>query len=302
MKGSATRDEDFIEHIYVANMHSTLLLFTQNGKCYRMKVYEIPEGTRSSKGRAIQNVLTIEQEDIVKTYLTARVIESEEYVNSHYVVLATKKGLVKKTLLAEFSNKRSRNKGITAITIREDDELLEAVLTNGDSQIFLAAKNGRCARFEESDARPLGRTASGVRGINIDDDDEVVSVVCYRPNDEDASEHTALVVSENGFGKRTSFEEYRLTNRGGKGVKTMNVTDKTGNVVALRNVKEDSDLMIINRSGLTIRMSVSDIRETGRATQGVKLINIKEGDVIASVTVVPKQDEEIQENNNQTEQ
>ncbi len=293
MKGSATREEDFIEHIYVANMHSTMLFFTQNGKCYRLKVYEIPEGTRSSKGRPVQNVISIEPEDIIKTYINARSIESEEYVNSHYVLLATKKGIVKKTSLAEFSNKRSRNKGINAITVRDGDELLDAILTKGDSQVLLAARNGRCCRFDEDDARPLGRTASGVRGISIDDDDEVMSAVCYNPNDEDASAHTALVVSEHGFGKRTGFEEYRLTNRGGKGVRTLNITEKTGSVVALKNVTEDNDLMIITRSGLTIRMSVSDIREAGRATQGVKLINIKDNDLIASVTVVPKQEDEI---------
>ena len=293
MKGSATREEDFIEHIYVANMHSTMLFFTQNGKCYRLKVYEIPEGTRSSKGRPVQNVISIEPEDIIKTYINARSIESEEYVNSHYVLLATKKGIVKKTSLAEFSNKRSRNKGINAITVRDGDELLDAILTKGDSQVLLAARNGRCCRFDEDDARPLGRTASGVRGISIDDDDEVMSAVCYNPNDEDAQAHTALVVSEHGFGKRTGFEEYRLTNRGGKGVRTLNITEKTGSVVALKNVTEDNDLMIITRSGLTIRMSVSDIREAGRATQGVKLINIKDNDLIASVTVVPKQEDEI---------
>lgn len=292
MKGSATRDEDFIEHIYVANMHSTLLFFTQNGKCYRLKVYELPEGTRASKGRPVQNVISIEPGDIIKTYVTAKSIESEEYVNSHFVLLATKRGIVKKTSLAEFSNKRSRNKGINAIGIREDDELLDAILTTGDSQVLLAAKDGRCVRFDEEDARPLGRTASGVRGINIESDDEVVSAVCFAPNDETASDHTALVVSEHGFGKRTGFDEYRLTNRGGKGVRTLNITEKTGKVVALKNVTEENDLMIITKSGLTIRMAVSDIREAGRATQGVKLINIKDNDSIASVTVVPKQEEE----------
>jgi len=292
MKGSATREEDFIEHIYVANMHSTLLFFTQNGKCYRLKVYEVPEGSRSSKGRPVQNVISIEPGDIIKTYVTAKSIEDQAYTDSHYVLLATKKGIIKKTNLTEFSNKRSRNKGINAIGIREGDELLDAILTSGDSQVLLVARNGRCVRFDEEDARALGRTASGVRGINIDDDDEVVSAVCYNPNREDAEEHTALVVSEHGFGKRTGFEEYRLTNRGGKGVRTLNITDKTGKVVALKNVTEENDLMIITRAGLTIRMSVSDIREAGRATQGVKLINIKENDLIASVTVVPKQEEE----------
>jgi len=294
MKGSATRDEDFIEHIYVSNMHACLLLFTQNGKCYRLKVYEIPEGARSSKGRAIQNVISIDPEDIIKTYLTAAKIEDEEYVNAHNVVIATKQGIIKKTSLSEFSNKRSRNKGITAITIREDDEILEAALTNGSNQIYLAARDGRCVRFDESDIRTMGRTAAGVKGMNLDEGDEVVSVVCYDPLAEDAQAHTALVVSEHGFGKRTGFEEYRLTSRGSKGVKTLAITDKTGPVVALRNVTEDNDLMIINRSGLTIRMSVSDIREAGRATQGVKLINIRDNDGISSVTVVPKQDDDQQ--------
>lgn len=291
MKGSSTREEDFIEHIYVANMHSTLLFFTQNGKCYRLKVYEIPEGTRASKGRPVQNVISIEPGDIIKTYVTAKSIEDPAYTDSHYVLLATKRGIIKKTNLTEYSNKRSRNKGINAIGIREGDELLDAILTSGDSQVLLAARNGRCVRFDEEDARALGRTASGVRGINIDDDDEVVSAVCFNPNREDASDHTALVVSEHGFGKRTGFDEYRLTSRGGKGVRTLNITEKTGSVVALKNVTEDNDLMIITRAGLTIRMSVSDIREAGRATQGVKLINIKENDLIASVTVVPKQED-----------
>lgn len=292
MKGSATRDEDFIEHIYVANMHSTMLFFTQNGKCYRLKVYEIPEGTRSSKGRPVQNVISIEAGDIIKTYVNVKSIDDEQYCNTHYVLLATRKGIVKKTTLSEYSNKRSRNKGINAITVREGDELLDAILTNGDSNVLLAAKNGRCVRFNEEDARPLGRAASGVRGISLDDDDEVMSVVCYSPSSAEASSQTALVVSEHGFGKRTDFEEYRLTSRGSKGVKTLNITDKTGKVVALKNVTEDNDLMIITRSGLTIRMAVSDIRQAGRATQGVKLINIKDSDLIASVTVVPKQEEE----------
>ncbi len=292
MKGSATREEDFIEHIYVANMHSTMLFFTQNGKCYRLKVYEIPEGTRSSKGRPVQNVINIEPGDIIKTYVSVKSIENEEYTNSHYVLLATKRGIVKKTSLAEYSNKRSRNKGINAIGVREGDELLDAILTSGNSEVLLAARNGRCVRFNEEDARPLGRSASGVRGISIEDDDEVMSVVCYNPADDEILPQTALVVSEHGFGKRTGFDEYRLVSRGSKGVKTLNITDKTGKVVALKNVTEENDLMIITRAGLTIRMSVTDIRETGRAAQGVKLINIKDSDLIASVTVVPKQEEE----------
>ena len=301
MKGSATRDEDFIEHIYVANMHSTMLFFTQNGKCYRLKVYEIPEGTRASKGRPVQNVISIEPGDIIKTYVNAKSIESEEYCNSHFVLLATRKGIVKKTALSEYSNRRSRNKGINAITVREGDELLDAILTTGDSQVLLAARNGRCVRFDEEDARPLGRAASGVRGISLDEDDEVMSVVCYTPGSGDAASQTALVVSEHGFGKRTDFEEYRLTSRGGKGVRTLNITEKTGKVVALKNVTEDNDLMIITRAGLTIRMSVSDIRQAGRATQGVKLINIKDSDLIASVTVVPKQEEAEEQQEEQAE-
>ena len=301
MKGSATREEDFIEHIYVANMHSTMLFFTQNGKCYRLKVYEIPEGTRASKGRPVQNVISIEPGDIIKTYVNAKSIESEEYCNSHFVLLATRKGIVKKTALSEYSNRRSRNKGINAITVREGDELLDAILTTGDSQVLLAARNGRCVRFDEEDARPLGRAASGVRGISLDEDDEVMSVVCYTPGSGDAASQTALVVSEHGFGKRTDFEEYRLTSRGGKGVRTLNITEKTGKVVALKNVTEDNDLMIITRAGLTIRMSVSDIRQAGRATQGVKLINIKDSDLIASVTVVPKQEEAEDQQEEQTE-
>ena len=301
MKGSATREEDFIEHIYVANMHSTMLFFTQNGKCYRLKVYEIPEGTRASKGRPVQNVISIEPGDIIKTYVNAKSIESEEYCNSHFVLLATRKGIVKKTTLSEYSNRRSRNKGINAITVREGDELLDAILTTGDSQVLLAARNGRCVRFDEEDARPLGRAASGVRGISLDEDDEVMSVVCYTPGSGDAASQTALVVSEHGFGKRTDFEEYRLTSRGGKGVRTLNITEKTGKVVALKNVTEDNDLMIITRAGLTIRMSVSDIRQAGRATQGVKLINIKDSDLIASVTVVPKQEEAEEQQEEQAE-
>ena len=302
MKGSATREEDFIEHIYVANMHSTMLFFTQNGKCYRLKVYEIPEGTRASKGRPVQNVISIEPGDIIKTYVNAKSIESEEYCNSHFVLLATRKGIVKKTALSEYSNRRSRNKGINAITVREGDELLDAILTTGDSQVLLAARNGRCVRFDEEDARPLGRAASGVRGISLDEDDEVMSVVCYTPGSGDAASQTALVVSEHGFGKRTDFEEYRLTSRGGKGVRTLNITEKTGKVVALKNVTEDNDLMIITRAGLTIRMSVSDIRQAGRATQGVKLINIKDSDLIASVTVVPKQEEAEEQQEEQAEE
>ena len=290
MKGSATRDEDFIEHIYVANMHSTMLLFTQNGRCYWLKVYEIPEGSRASKGRAIQNVINIESDDKIKTYLNVKNLKDEDYVNNNYIVLGTKRGIIKKTSLEAYS--RPRTNGVIAITVRDGDELLDAVLTNGNSEILLAGRNGRCCRFDENDARALGRTASGVRGINIDDDDEVVGMITYDPTAEDAAAHSILVVSENGYGKRSDFDEYRKTNRGGKGVKTLNITEKTGALVALKNVTDENDLMIINRSGLTIRMAVSDIRVAGRATQGVRLINIKEGDSIAAISAVNKSEEE----------
>ena len=290
MKGSATRDEDFIEHIYVANMHSTMLLFTQNGKCYWLKVYEIPEGSRASKGRAIQNVINIEPDDKIKAYLNVKNLKDEDYINNNYIVLATKKGIIKKTSLEAYS--RPRTNGVIAITVRDGDELLEAVMTNGSSEILLAGRNGRCCRFDETDARALGRTASGVRGINIEEDDEVIGMITYDPTAEDASAHTILVVSENGFGKRTDFDEYRKTNRGGKGVMTLKITERTGSLVAIKNVTDENDLMIINRSGLTIRMAVSGIKVAGRATQGVKLINIKEGDSIAAVSVVNKSEEE----------
>ena len=293
MKGSATRDEDFIEHIYVANMHSTMLLFTQNGRCYWLKVYEIPEGSRASKGRAIQNVINIEPDDKIKTYLNVKNLKDEDYINNNYIVLGTKRGVIKKTSLEAYS--RPRTNGVIAITVRDGDELLDAVLTNGHSEILLAGRNGRCCRFDESDARALGRTASGVRGINIEEDDEVVGMITYDPTAEDAAAHSILVVSENGYGKRSDFDEYRKTNRGGKGVKTLNITEKTGALVAMKNVTDENDLMIINKSGLTIRMAVSDIRVAGRATQGVKLINIKEGDSIAAISAVNKGEEE--ENN-----
>ena len=292
MKGSATRDEDFIEHIYVANMHSTMLLFTQNGKCYWLKVYEIPEGSRASKGRAIQNVINIEADDKIKAYLNVKNLKDEDYINNNYIVLATKQGIIKKTSLEAYS--RPRTNGVIAITVREGDELLEAVMTNGHSEILLAGRKGRCCRFDETDARALGRTASGVRGINIDEDDEVIGMITYDPSAEDASAHSILVVSEHGYGKRSDFDEYRKTNRGGKGVKTLNITEKTGSLVAIKNVTDENDLMIINRSGLTIRMAVSGIKVAGRATQGVRLINIKEGDSIAAVSAVNKTEDENQ--------
>ena len=290
MKGSATRDEDFIEHIYVANMHSTMLLFTQNGRCYWLKVYEIPEGSRASKGRAIQNVINIEPDDKIKTYLNVRNLKDEDYINNTYIVLGTKRGIIKKTSLEAYS--RPRANGVIAITVRDGDELLDAILTNGNCEILLAGRQGRCCRFDENDARALGRTASGVRGINIDDDDEVIGMISYDPTAEDASAHSLLVVSENGYGKRTDFDEYRKTNRGGKGVKTLNITEKTGDLVAMKNVTDENDLMIINRSGITIRMAVSDIKVAGRATQGVRLINIKEGDSIAAISAVNKSEDD----------
>ena len=283
MKGSATRDEDFIEHIYVANMHSTMLLFTQSGRCYWLKVYQIPEGSRASKGRAIQNIISI-PDDKIKTYINVRTLNDSEYVESLNVVLVTKSGIIKKTALSAYSHPRAA--GVNAVNLRDGDELVEALLTNGNEEILIAARDGRCCRFNETDARPMGRNSTGVRGINLEDDDIVVGAINYNPSAEDASEHTVLVVSENGFGKRTDFDEYRITRRGGKGVKTINITDKTGKLVAIKNVTENNDLMIIEKSGLTIRMSVSDIRLAGRATQGVKLINIKEGDSIAAVSTV----------------
>ena len=285
-KASATRDEDFIEHIYVANMHSTMLFFTEKGICYRLKVYEIPEGSRTSKGRAIQNLITIDADDKVKTYLNAKSIESREYTDSHYVVLVTKRGILKRTCLTDFANSRSRNKGLIAINFKEGDGLLDAVLTDGNAQIFIAARNGRCVRFDENAARELGRASMGVRGINIEEDDEVIGMICHNPEDPEDAGKTVLVVSENGFGKRSEPDEYRITNRGAKGVKTISITEKTGNLVAIKSVSEDNDLMIINKSGLVIRMSVSDIRVAGRATQGVKLINIRQGDSIAAVSPV----------------
>ncbi len=290
MKGSATRDEDFIEHIYVANMHSTMLLFTQNGRCYWLKVYEIPEGSRASKGRAIQNVINIEPDDKIKTYLNVKNLKDEDYVNNNYIVLGTKRGIIKKTSLEAYS--RPRTNGVIAITVRDGDELLDAVMTNGQSEILLAGRHGRCCRFDENDARALGRTASGVRGINIEDDDEVIGMIAYDPTAEDSSAHSLLVVSEHGYGKRSDFDEYRKTNRGGKGVKTLNITEKTGALVAMKNVTDENDLMIINRSGITIRMAVSDIKVAGRATQGVRLINIKEGDSIAAISAVNKTEED----------
>ena len=288
-KGSATRDEDFIEHIYIANTHSTMLLFTQKGKCYWLKVYEIPEGNRTSKGRAIQNILLIDPDDSVRAYLNVKTLKDEEFINNNYIMMVTRQGVVEKTSLEAYS--RPRTNGVNAINIREDDELLEAILTNGRCNIMIAANGGRCVRFDESEARPLGRTSTGVRGINLDEGDFVVGVVCQDPESEDAAKHQLLAVSENGFGKRSAPADYRQTARGAKGVRTLNITEKTGKLVAIKNVTDDDDLMIICRSGITIRMPVNTIRVAGRATQGVKLINIREGDAIAAISVVAHNEE-----------
>ena len=288
-KASTTRDEDFLEHLFVGTNHQYMLFFTQKGKCFWMRVYEIPEGSRTSKGRAIQNLVNIEQDDRVKAFICTQDLKDEDYINNHFVIMATKKGQVKKTSLEKYS--RPRANGINAITIREDDELLEAKLTNGNSQILLAVKSGKAIRFEESKTRPMGRGASGVRGITLaDNKDEVVGMVSV--NDMDTN---VLVVSENGFGKRSDLEGYRMTNRGGKGVKTISVTEKTGSLVTLKNVNDDDDLMIINKSGIAIRMAVSDLRIMGRATQGVKLINLKDGDAIAAVAKVMKDDDDVED-------
>ena len=290
MKGSATREADFIEHIYIANTHSTMLLFTQKGRCYWLKVYEIPEGNRSSKGRAIQNILMIEPDDSVRAYLNVKTLKDEEFINNNYIMMVTRNGVVKKTSLEAYS--RPRTNGVNAINIREDDELLEAILTNGRCNIMIAANGGRCVRFDESEARPLGRTSTGVRGINLEEGDFVVGVVSQDPQAEDVARHQVLAVSENGYGKRSDPMDYRQTSRGAKGVKTLNITEKTGRLVAIKNVTDEDDLMIICRSGVTIRMPVNTISVSGRVTQGVKLINIREGDSIAAISVVNHDEEE----------
>ncbi|UCE68468.1 MAG: DNA gyrase subunit A [Flavobacteriaceae bacterium] len=288
-KASATRNEDFLEHLFVGTNHQYMLFFTQKGQCYWLRVYEIPEGSRTSKGRAIQNLINIDRDDKVKAFICTRDLKDEDYVNSHYVIMATKKGVVKKTPLEQYS--RPRQNGIIAINIREGDELLEAKLTTGSSEIFLGLKSGKAIRFEESKTRPMGRNASGVRGITLaDESDEVIGMVSVHNFDEDI-----LVVSENGFGKRSSIEDYRLTNRGGKGVKTISITKKTGGLVAIKNVSDSDDLMIINKSGIAIRMSVEDLRTMGRATQGVKLINLRENDSIAAVAKVMKDEDDLDE-------
>jgi DNA gyrase subunit A len=290
-KASATRNEDFLEHLFVGTNHQYMLFFTQKGKCFWMRVFEIPEGTRTSKGRAIQNLINIEPDDKVKAFICTQDLKDEDYINSHYVIMATKKGQVKKTPLEQYS--RPRTNGINAITIREDDELLEAKLTTGKSQVMLAVKSGKAIRFEEEKTRPMGRNASGVRGISLGNkNDEVVGMIAV-----DEGDSEILVVSENGYGKRSSIEDYRITNRGGKGVKTINITEKTGKLVAIKNVTDDDDLMIINKSGIAIRMAVADLRVMGRATQGVRLIKVREDDAIAAVAKAMKDedDEEITE-------
>ncbi|WP_318312553.1 DNA gyrase subunit A [Flagellimonas crocea] len=288
-KASSTRNEDFLEHLFVGTNHQYMLFFTQNGKCFWMRVFEIPEGSRTSKGRAIQNLINIEQNDKVKAFICTQDLKDEDYVNSHFVIMATKKGTVKKTSLEQYS--RPRQNGINAITVRDGDELLEAKLTTGTSQIFLGLKSGKAIRFEESKTRPMGRNASGVRGITLaSKNDEVIGMVSVH-NFED----NILVVSENGYGKRSNIEDYRITNRGGKGVKTISITDKTGGLVAIKNVTDTDDLMIINKSGIAIRMGVEDLRVMGRATQGVRLINLRDNDSIAAVAKVMKEDDPVDE-------
>ena len=293
-KASTTRNEDFLENLFIGTNHQYMLFFTQKGKCFWMRVYEIPEGSKTSKGRAIQNLINIDPDDKVKAFINTQDLKDGEYINSHYVIMATKMGQVVKTSLEKYS--RPRSNGINAITIKDNDELLEAKLTTGKSQILLAVKSGKAIRFEEDKTRPLGRGASGVRGIKLKDEkDEVVGMVTVE------SDSDILVVSENGYGKRSSLDDYRITNRGGKGVKTISVTEKTGHLVALKSVNDEDDLMIIKKSGVAIRMSVSDLRVMGRATQGVKLIKIKEDGAIAAVAKVIKDDDGVDENNDEIE-
>lgn len=297
-KGSETRDEDFIEHIYPATMHNTMMFFTQKGKCYWLKVYEIPEGNKTSKGRAIQNLLNIDSDDVVTAYLRVKNLNDTDFINSHYVLFCTKQGVIKKTLLEQYS--RPRQNGVNAITIREDDRVIEVRMTNGNNEIVIANRNGRAIRFHESAVRDMGRTATGVRGITLDEDgaDEVIGMICIK----DPLKETIMVVSENGYGKRSDIDDYRKTNRGGKGVKTLNITEKTGKLVAIKSVTDENDLMIINKSGITIRLKVADVRIMGRATQGVKLIDLeKRNDQIGSVCKVmsePEAEDDVQEENN----
>lgn len=288
-KGSNTRDEDFIEHLYIASMHNTMLFFTEKGKCFWLKVYDIPEGSKASKGRAMQNLINIESDDNVKAIINVKKLTDLDYIQNNFIILCTKKGIIKKTSLEAYS--RPRQNGVLAITVREGDQLLEACLTNGTDHVILAAKDGKAIRFPENIVRAIGRTGSGVRGISIANSDEVIGMVCVN----ESNESDILVVSENGYGKRSSLDDYRITNRGGKGVKTLNITDKTGKLIAIKSVTDNDDLMIINKSGITIRLSVSEMRVTGRATQGVKLINLRKGDSIAAVANVEKGEDEPQD-------
>ena len=285
-RGASSRDEDFLEHIFIATNHNYMLFFSQNGKCFWLKVYEIPEGSKTAKGRAIQNLINIPSEDKIMAFINVDNLKDENYINSNYILMCTKKGVIKKTSLESYS--RPRQNGIKAINIREDDQLLEAKLTNGSMDIMMALKSGKCIRFNEEKARSMGRGSTGVRGIRLaNEKDQVIGMICV-----DDVETEVLVVSENGYGKRSKVNDYRTTNRGGKGVKTINITDKTGNLIAIKNVKDGDDLMIINKSGITIRMSVDDMRVMGRATQGVRLINLKNDDIIAAVAKVEISDEE----------
>ncbi|MBR6671403.1 MAG: DNA gyrase subunit A, partial [Alistipes sp.] len=284
-KGSATRDEDFIEHIYVASMHNTMMFFTEKGRCYWLKVYQIPEGTRTSKGRAIQNIIQIDPDDKVRAYINTKNLNDEEYINNNFIVMCTREGVIKKTKLEAYS--RPRQNGVNAIVIREGDQLIEAKITSGEAEVMIAARGGKASRFNESTVRPIGRVGAGVRGIALDEGDEVVGMICIEPD----AKRDVLVLSENGYGKRTDLDEYRITNRGGKGVKTINITEKTGDLISIQAVNDDNDLMIINRSGVTIRTEVSQIRLAGRATQGVRIINLRDGDAIASVMAVPASDD-----------
>ena len=293
-KGSATRDEDFIEHIYVASMHNTMMFFTEKGRCYWLKVYQIPEGTRTSKGRAIQNIIQIEPDDKVRAYINTKNLNDQEYINNNYIVMCTREGVIKKTKLEAYS--RPRQNGVNAIVIREGDQLIEAKITSGQAEVMIAARGGKAIRFNESTVRPIGRVGAGVRGIALDEGDEVVGMICIEPD----AKRDVLVLSENGFGKRTDLDEYRITNRGGKGVKTINITEKTGDLISIQAVTDDNDLMIINRSGVTIRTEVSQIRLAGRATQGVRIINLRDGDAIASVMAVPANDEAENADNSET--
>jgi DNA gyrase subunit A len=294
-KGVAHRDEDFVEHMFVATAHQYMLYFTEQGRCFWMRVFEIPEGGKTTKGRAIQNLINIPADDKIKAYVNVKNLKDEDYLSGNYIVMCTKKGTIKKTTLEAYS--RPRANGIHAIKIKEGDELLEAKLTNGQNEILLAKKSGKAIRFNESLARPMGRTASGVRGVRLENEqDEVIGMICVDPTSEDC---TIMVVADKGYGKRTSLEDYRVTNRGGKGVKTLNITEKTGNLIAIKNVSDGDGLMIINKSGITIRMKVEDLRVMGRATQGVRLIKIGDKDTIASVAKIPAEymnDEEEDEN------